>query len=990
MRTQASLRLFCRRLAAPSAILVGVALFLALAPRAHAQPYNPVASQPGFENGRVLPGAAIYYASPVVADLDNDGQKEIIIGGVDGKVHAVRSNGALMWTYDATGPINALAARPGSAHIDSAAAVGDLDNDGWPEVVLSAGAPASVTGYNGGMIVLNHDGKLRAGWPQVGADQIGPNMGGPDGWLEGYYSSPSLADLDGDGDLEIIVGGWDMRFYAWHDNGRLVEGWPRFAGDTVWSSPATGDLDDDGRPEVIIGRDDATGGFLEVLQADGSKEPGFPKSIDQTIYSSPLLADLNGDGKPEIITGTGNFFAGRGLAVYAWDAAGSPVSGWPAATGGYPMGAPSAGDLDGDGDVEIIASANDGKVYAFHGDGRPVAGWPVAVSDNFGNIAPLYNSAPVLANFDADPQPEVFINTHCDTMVIDGNGVLLTHVGNSGASGKPSMYMFNSWCVGATPAIADLDGDGLLEVVRGGAEYNASTGAVGNAKLYVWKASKTLGATAWPMYRRDAEHHATYQPAGTFGARLISQTLPEVVSESDPRTVQITLENTGAQPWTATSGAHLQAAADNTFAPGQRVTLAAGESIQPGQRKTFSFTIRSPGQAGYAMSSWRMADGSGHLFGSSAWRETKVGSVISYYVLSRAGVSTGGLARRLDPPGSFWNWPEARDMVLTSDKRGYELLDSQGGVWQGGTAPAIGGHGFVPGAVELLMRADQTSYYYILDRSGRLTKSGGAPDIAPAPPVQGDAGVRSGVLTADGRGVYVLRGDGTILTGGNAAALAGAPYFGGDIARKIELAPQGQGAYVLDAYGRVWAVGGAPALSPNYTLHLNEDWARDLEIAADGRGYYILDKEGGVYTGGNALPPSSNLTPTWPGQDMALALAVVDCRLPHVLMAIPNKVTVLTIPRQPHTIKLKLQASDQGNTGWRAESSASWAQVQTSSGQTPATLTIDVQPGSMTPGSYSATVTVVSTDGGYPDIVVPVRLVVAAKLYKSVLPLIMR
>ena len=752
--------------------LLAVMLGFIPARQAEAFPYNPVPSQPGFAKGLVLPGAGVEYGSPVIADLDKDGKKEIVVGGTDGKVYAVRPDGSLIWVFDVTAPINSPAPQPGKSHIDSAPAVADLDNDGWPEVILSVGSPASLLGYNGGVVVLSHDGKLCPGWPQVGADQIGPQMGGPDGWLEGFYSSPAVADLDGDGDLEIVVGGWDMRFYAWHHDGRLVTGWPRFAYDTVWSSPAIADLDDDGRPEVIIGRDAAVGGFLEVLRWDGSKQPGFPRQIDQTIFSSPAIADLNGDGRLDIVVGTGNFYPDRGMAVYAWDASGNPLPGWPAPTGGYTLSAPSVGDLDGDGDPEVLVGANDGKAYAFHANGRPVAGWPVLVQDNFGNQAALNYAAPVLANFDNDSQPEVFINSFCDTVVIDDNGALLTHVGSSGGSGKPNMYMFDAWCQGTTPAVGDLEGDGKLEVVRAAAAYDANTKVVGNGLIYAWEINSVAAFAPWPMYRRDTEHHATYEPPKALDTRLVSQTLPSVLASGESRRVQVTFLNTGTQAWTAASGIHLQAAADNTLTPGQRVGLASGESIAPGQRKTFEFEVDAKGRQGYMMSSWRMADSSGRTFGPSAWRETKAGSVPAYYVLSRApngaqgGVYAGGLASQITTPKDYWNWQEAKDLALTSDKQGYQLLDYQGGVWQGGTAPAPGGHGFVPDAVELLARDDQSSYYYILDRYGRLTRSGGAPEIIPAPPVQSGPSVRSGTLTADGKGAYVLIGNGAIVAGG--------------------------------------------------------------------------------------------------------------------------------------------------------------------------------------------------------------------------------
>jgi hypothetical protein len=245
-------------------------------------------------------------------------------------------------------------------------------------------------------------------------------------------------------------------------------------------------------------------------------------------------------------------------------------------------------------------------------------------------------------------------------------------------------------------------------------------------------------------------------------------------------------------------------------------------------------------------------------------------------------------------------------------------------------------------------------------------------------------------LTSDGKGVYVLIGNGAIATGGNAPVLQGAPSFGADIAKKIRLAPQGQGAYILDAYGRVWPVGGAPAISPNYLLHVNEDWARDLEITEDGRGFYVLDKEGGIHTGGAAPAPGYNPTPTWPGQDSAVALVVTDSRSPRALVTSPGEVQVLTSPTMPQVITLAVGTSDQANVSWRAESNAGWAKVHTASGQTPGTLAVSIQPGGMAPGAYSATIEVEDANGMYPQSTVIVRLQLVATLYKTSVPLIMR
>ena len=103
-----------------------------------------------------------------------------------------------------------------------------------------------------------------------------------------------------------------------------------------------------------------------------------------------------------------------------------------------------------------------------------VPGFPVIVYDNLGNTAALNYSSPVLANFDGDPEPEIWINHFCDTIVFDKDGTQLTHTEAYGASDKPTMYMFYAWCLANTPAVGDIDNDGKLEIVRGGGNDQAN------------------------------------------------------------------------------------------------------------------------------------------------------------------------------------------------------------------------------------------------------------------------------------------------------------------------------------------------------------------------------------------------------------------------------------------------------------------------------------------------------------------------------------
>jgi hypothetical protein len=906
----------------------------------------------------------------------------------------VSAAGQVLWTFDTASAINALVAKPGKSAINSAPAVADLDGDGQVEVVVSVGAPASIAGYNGGMIVLDRNGHLKPGWPQLGADQIGPGMTNADGQLEGFWSSPALGDIDGDGKLEIVAGGWDMRIYAWRYDGRPLDGWPKFAYDTIWSSPVLADLDNDGRLEIIVGVDTGAkaGGFLDVLRGDGTEQPGFPKFIDQTIYASPAVADLNGDGRLDIVMGTGNFYPGRGYALYAWDASGNPLPGWPAATGGYMLSSPSVGDIDGDGHPEVVAGSNDGKVYAFHGDGRPVAGWPATTYDNL-KPRPLNYASPVLASFDGSALPRVYINSqYCDTVVFDEHGNLLTDVGNQGRSGKPSMFMLSTWCLATTPAVADLDGDGRPEVIRAAGTYNAQTRVIGNAVLYVWKAPGKLTAAPWPMFRQNPAHQAAYQPGPRRDARIVSHTLPTMMAPGESRQVQVVVENTGTLTWPAGTAIHLGAPQDDGLTPNGRADLTPGVAVAPGQRKTFTFELRAPTQDGHYLTEWRMLGDDSGWFGLSAFSDVKVGNEPAYYVLSRqGGVYAGGMAQPLPAAAgqgqAYWNWPAAQGFAFMPDALGYELLDSQGGVWQSGSAPALGGHGFVPEAQELLLRADGTSYY-ILDRHGNLTLSAGAPVFSPLPPTSSSANVRSGALTADGKGLYLLLADGSLRTGGTAPALPGAA-LGGSIAKRLKLAPDGQGAYILDTYGRVWNTGAAPALKPNYAAHLGEDWARDFELTADGLGYYLLDKEGRIYTGGAAVAPTVNATPTWPGQDAAVDLAVTESSTQIAMTASPSKVSALVEPQMTRQVVVHIDSTS-GAMPWRASADQAWLRLTPLGESTPGELVVTIDPSRAPMTNCQGFVTIVGTGATNSPLVIPVDLRIVKSIHAVSLPLISR
>ncbi len=480
-----------------------------------------------------------HHSSPVLADVSGDGLLEIVVATNRGHVVVYKHDGALLWDKDVAG---AFGMTGGLQRIASSPAVADIDADGQAEIVVGAGTIFATKCTQGGVVVLEHTGTVKSGWPFLTKDDAVP----PTGCRDSVFSTPALGDLDRDGDLEIVFGSFDKRIYALHHDGSIVSGFPpdsyhlqRFGwsnlnqrlADTIWSSPALADLDGDGYLDIVIGTDEGNydsthqpamgnwqcpyrtktsgycGGSIYALDRSGNLLAGFPKYLHDTIQSTPALLDFDGDDHSEIFIGVGGYYYQTspdkpefGFRLFGLDSDGQDLPGWEGGKrlGGVLAGSPSIGDIDGDGSPEIVAAARDKKLYAFHLDGSAVTGFPVQPVTSNGRAMDAHNVGIglVLADYTGDGRMEIFYKHAWEANIIDGSGRQLTARYN----GDLQPYYTSSGTLSNTPAVGDLDGDGRLELV------------LQNSHLMVWKLANSSARADWPMFKQNAARTSTSQP----------------------------------------------------------------------------------------------------------------------------------------------------------------------------------------------------------------------------------------------------------------------------------------------------------------------------------------------------------------------------------------------------------------------------------------------------------------------------------------------
>lgn len=310
---------------------------------------------------------------PVIGDLNKDGYKEIIVvsgfsgggspgGNLKSYVYAFYFNGSLLNGF----PVEIELSEP-----NNPPTIADLNRDGQVEIIVVTGAESldtinnTVTEHKK-IYIINNKGKFLSGWPVETKGNQRP-----------FNDGVSLVDLNNDGKLEIILGTLNYSklfenssIQAFYYNGSIVSGFPIYSNNLV-SWITIGDVDKDDFQEMvsIYGRYELDG-YHSRLSVYNYLKNSF-RDVCTTDSQFASIGDLNKDKNIEIVS----IFGNQVRIMYSNC---TLLSGWPkVSASNYASSSPPViANIYGDYKEEVLVIGQDGIISAFDFNGNTIPGFP--------------------------------------------------------------------------------------------------------------------------------------------------------------------------------------------------------------------------------------------------------------------------------------------------------------------------------------------------------------------------------------------------------------------------------------------------------------------------------------------------------------------------------------------------------------------------------------------------------------------------------------